>query len=51
MVKITKVRSLFYWLAKLLGDLSALRKGTVGKRIVRRLAGKVSGRFLGKLNR
>ena len=51
MVKISRVRSLLYWLARLLGDLSAVSKGTVGKRIVRRLAGKASGRLLGRLIR
>ena len=38
-------------LARILSDLSAIKKGTVGKRIVRRLAGKASGRLLGRLIR
>lgn len=43
------LRSLLYALARLLGDLGAVRRGTIGKRIVRRAAGKVSGRLLGRL--
>ncbi len=35
-----KIRSLLYWLARLLGDVNAVRKGRVGQRIVRRVAGK-----------
>lgn len=42
-------RSWLYWLAKVLGDVSAVRRGTVGKRIGRRVAGKVTGRGLGRL--
>jgi hypothetical protein len=38
-------------LARLLGDVNAVKKGTVGKRVVRRQAGKVTGRGLGKLFR
>jgi len=49
MVKISRVRSLLYWLAKILGDLSAVKKGAVGKRVLRRGAGMVTGRFLRKL--
>jgi len=45
------MRSLLYFLARLLGDISAVRKGRVGKRIGRRIAGRVTGRLLGKLFR
>ena len=34
---------------KFLGDVNAIEKGTIGKRIVRRAAGKATGRLLGKL--
>lgn len=44
-----KTRSLLYTLAKLMGDVNAVRKGRVGRRIARRAAGKVTGRGLGKL--
>lgn len=42
------MRTLLYWLARLLGDINAVKKGKVGKRITRRAAGKVSGKFLKK---
>jgi len=48
-MSINKTRGLLYWLAKLLGDINAVQKGRVGKRIIRRAAGKGTGRILGKL--
>jgi len=45
------LRSLIYRIARILGDLSAVRRGKVGKRIGRRLAGRLTGRFLGRLFR
>jgi hypothetical protein len=47
-MSINKVRSVLYFLAKLLGDVNAVKKGKVGQRIGRRVAGKVTGRLLGK---
>ncbi len=46
---ISQARGLLYGLARLLGDVNAVRKGTVGKRLVRRTAGKTTGRLLGRL--
>ncbi len=43
------IRSLLYSLAKLLGDINAVQKGKVGRRIGRRLAGKAAGRGLRSL--
>ncbi len=43
------MRGFLYALAKLLGDISAVEKGTTGKRVARRGAGKVTGRSLGRL--
>lgn len=43
------LRSALYTLARLMGDINAVRKGKVGKRIARRTAGKVTGRTLWKL--
>ena len=40
-----KLRSLLYLLARLMGDFSAIKKGRVGKRIVRRVVGKGLGRW------
>ncbi len=48
---IGKTRSLLYLVARLLGDLNAVRRGRIGQRIARRLAGKLSGRLLGRFFR
>jgi len=48
---ISQARGLLYGLAKLLGDASAVQRGTVGKRIARRAAGRVAGGLLGRLFR
>ena len=39
-------RSFLYQLAKILGDINAINKGTVGKRIGRRVAGRATGKAL-----
>ena len=43
------LRSSLYKAARILGDVNAVKKGKVGKRVARRAAGKVTGRSLGKL--
>jgi len=48
---INRIRSVLYGVAKVLGDANAVEKGKVGRRILRRLAGKMTGRLLGKLFR
>jgi len=48
-MSIGKTRGFLYTLARLLGDVNAVNKGKVGRRIARRAAGKVTGRSLGKL--
>jgi len=40
----SKTRSFLYFLAKLLGDMSAVQKGKIGKRAARRAAGKLAGK-------
>ncbi len=53
-MSINKPRGLLYRLAKLLGDLSALKSGKpekVTKRITRRITGKATGRVFRKLLR
>lgn len=45
------IRSLLYLIARILGDVNAVRKGKVKRRIGRRLAGKLTGRGLGRLFR
>lgn len=46
---LSKIRSALYWFARVLGDVNAVRRGTVGKRVARRLAGKGTGRLLRRL--
>ncbi len=43
------LRSALYTIARLMGDVNAVQKGKVGKRIARRAIGKATGRSLGKL--
>ena len=43
------MRSLLYFIAKILGDINAVKKGKVARRAQRRVAGKLTGRLLGKL--
>jgi hypothetical protein len=43
------LRSSLYKLARLMGDVNAVQKGKVGRRVARRTIGKVTGRSLGKL--
>lgn len=43
------MRNLLYKLARLMGDVNAVKKGRVGRRVGRRMAGKATGRGLGKL--
>jgi len=48
-VRINKIRKILYKVSKILGDVNAVKKGTVGKRIGRRAAGKGTGKILRKL--
>jgi hypothetical protein len=50
---ISALRSLLYTLARLLGDISAVRRGpeAMVKRLARQQAGKITDRWLGKLFR
>jgi hypothetical protein len=43
------MRSWLYKIAKWLGDISAVRKGRVKKRITRRVAGKLTGKTLWRM--
>jgi hypothetical protein len=46
-----KARGWLYRIARGMGDVSAVQKNRVGKRIMRRAAGRVTGRTLGKVFR
>ncbi|MFK4461641.1 hypothetical protein ABIA49_001133 [Bacillus safensis] len=48
-MNINKIRSFLYKTSKILGDVNAVQKGTIGKRIMRRAAGKASGKLMKKI--
>ena len=39
-------RGLLYTLARLMGDVTAVKKGKIGQRVVRRAVGKAAGKWL-----
>ena len=45
------MRSFLYKLARIMGDVNAVKRGRVGRRAGRRIAGRVTGRGLGRLFR
>lgn len=45
----SRTRGTLYKIARLLGDLEAIKKGRVARRVHRRAAGKVTGRLLRRL--
>jgi hypothetical protein len=46
---VSKTKSTIYKLLRLWNDADAVKRGKVGKRVARRLAGKTTGRILRKL--
>ena len=50
-MSINKTRGFLYWLARFLGDVNAVQKGKVGRRVARRVVGRGTGRALGRLFR
>lgn len=48
-MSINKTRRLLYQMARLLGDVNAIGKGTAHKRVVRRAVGKQTGKALWRL--
>lgn len=43
------LRSSLYKVARIMGDVNAVKKGKLGKRVARRVAGKGTGKALGRL--
>jgi len=43
------MRSLLYFIAKLMGDFNAIRKGRVKQRVKRRISGKIASKILRKI--
>ena len=50
-MSIGKIRSLLYKTASILGDINAIKNGTLKKRIANRIIGKVSSRLTSKASR
>lgn len=48
---LNRVRGLLYVMARLLGDVNAVKRGRVGRRVGRRLVGRAAGRGLGRFFR
>ena len=48
-MSISKARGLLHWIARLPGNVHAVRKGKALKPIIRRAAGRGKGKILGKL--
>jgi hypothetical protein len=46
-----QTRGLLYRIARILGDIQAVRRGRVGRRVGRRVTGRATGRALGRLFR
>lgn len=46
---VNKIRSFLYKTSKYLSDVNAVQKGTIGKRIMRRAAGKATGKLTKKI--
>lgn len=50
-MSINRSRGMLYKLARILGDVQAVRTGRVGRRVGRRVVGRVTGRGIGRLFR
>lgn len=48
-MKIYKIRSLLYKTSRLLGDIAAIKNGTIHKRIARRGLHRMAGRIINKI--
>jgi len=50
-ITINKIRSFLYTIAKILGDINAVKRNKIGTRITNRVTGKVSSRARSYLSR
>ncbi|SDH72931.1 hypothetical protein SAMN05192534_11052 [Alteribacillus persepolensis] len=48
-MNIHQLRRILYKTARILGDINAAKRGTMGKRIARRAAGRQTGKLLRRL--
>lgn len=44
-----KLRSFLYKFAQFLGDINAVQKGRIGKRVKNRIVGRIVGKLLGRM--
>ena len=51
MMTFAKFRTLLYKLARVMGDVQAVRKKKIARRVGRRAAGRLTGRMLGRFFR
>jgi hypothetical protein len=51
LMSINRTRSALYKLARVLGDVNAVSRGTVGKRVARRVVGRATGRQMRRMFR
>ncbi len=50
-MNINKTRNLLYTSAKILGDINAIQKGNILKRIINRILGRITGKLMGKITK
>ncbi|MCR4417585.1 MAG: hypothetical protein WHV63_11945 [Ignavibacteria bacterium] len=48
-MSINQIRTILYFIARILGDINAVQKGKIGQRIGRRILGKIFGRMMGRI--
>ncbi len=48
-MSIRRTRRFLYLLARILGDVNAVKRGTAGKRVARRMTGRATGKALRRL--
>ena len=49
MMTLSKLRGLLYKTARVLGDVQAVRRGRIIKRLHNRIVGRLSGKLLGRI--
>lgn len=45
-MSIGKIRTILYLIAKILGDINAIKRGRIKERLWNRILGKITGRFM-----
>ena len=50
-ITIGKIRSILYKSGKVLGDINAVKRGTIGHRLANRISGKITSRFISTITK